>query len=135
MGWLKRRREKRESIERASANVMLAEALEKMMGANTQQMLGSVEVMGRIQDLAAKKAAQILGSRGGKERARRAQKRKVSQAKPVSSCALCDDPMTRGLGFDQILEHNMRHGAPQAALPAPEEPQPDADSVGPFTVN
>lgn len=135
MGWLKRRREKRESIERASANVMLAEALEKMMGANTQQMLGSVEVMGRIQDLAAKKAAQILGSRGGRERARRAKIKKKAVVTTASSCPLCDDPMARGASFDQILDHNMRHAA-QVSLPAPPEAPPDdSDQVGPFDVH
>lgn len=111
---------------------MLAEALEKMMGANTQQMLGSVEVMGRIQDLAAKKAAQILGSRGGRERARRAKIKKKAVVTTASSCPLCDDPMARGASFDQILDHNMRHAQPQAAIAGPEPENTEDDTVGPF---
>ena len=130
MGWFKRRKQEQE----ASVAERMTAAVSTIMKLQTDQMLGSVEFMSKLQDLNAKKAAQIMGSRGGRISMERKRKAKLAArpTPPNPSCRLCVNPLARGLTWQEIMNHNAHSGEDgQDALPfAQEHQEPESAETG-----
>jgi hypothetical protein len=119
--WFGRRKE-REAERDARLVETLAAALGTALGRVFDSQAHQIEQTSRfldsLQDLSARKAAQIMGSRGG----RRTQERKAKQRElSLSSrgCPLCANPMRRDVTVEMIQEHR-KHAPETPELAAPE---------------
>lgn len=87
----------------------LGTALSRVFDAQAHQIEQSSHFLDQLQDLSAKKAAALMGQRGGRVTA--ARKRAAAAAAPkTAACPLCENPMMRGVTVDLINEHR-RHEA------------------------
>jgi len=127
MAWWNRKKVEREANLVASMATAFATALGSVLQAQTEGIKQQGQFLNTLQDLSARKAAQVLGSKGGKQTARRRAARVGATGK--ASCALCDDPMRRGVTLEMIAlhrQHESRGESAQLALPsngAQPEPQ------------
>ena len=85
----------------AVSSQALGGALAKTFEMQAQLLEGTSRFLGVMQDLSAKKAAQVMGSRGGKANAARKAKRLNSPPE----CELCRNPAFRHPTWDMISEH------------------------------
>ena len=119
VGWWAKRRSDRlaaqaraESERKADIVETLATALGAALGrvfdAQSHQIEQSARFLDSLQDLSARKAAQIMGSRGGQAYARNKKKRAAAQA-PKVECPLCANPMRRDVTW-QMVETHRQHG-------------------------
>jgi hypothetical protein len=118
MAWWNRRREEREASLVASMATAFATALGSVLTAQTEGIRQQGQFLNTLQDLSARKAAQVLGSKGGRQTARRKAERKKALEAP--SCALCENPMRRGVTMEMInlhRQHGDREPQEQRALP------------------
>lgn len=113
MAWWSERRKAREATLIETLATALGTALGRVFEAQSHQIEASSRFLDQLQDLSARKAAQIMGSKGGKVTARR--KAEARKAKP--SCALCEDPMRRGVTLEQISFHRLHEGRGGEAVP------------------
>lgn len=87
--------------------------LERITDAQAKQVETFSHFLEMVSELAAKRAASVLGQRSGK--ARREKRKALQIARPTSDCALCIDPNFRHVNVAMIQEHQ-RHGSPAAHL-------------------
>jgi hypothetical protein len=125
MGWLADRRERIRRVEEdrqasgiATMAKAFAEALGGVLQAQSAQIQQSSQFLGTLQDLSARKAAQVMGSRGGRTTQERKKQRKRESA-AAAECVLCVNPLNRGTTLQQIEIHRA-HGVPQPPEPSPE---------------
>ena len=109
MGFFARKRKEREEAKNASLVEVLTAALGQALGrtldAQSHQIEQSSRFLDQLQDLSARKAAQVMGSRGGRvTQARLREKRKASASRPA--CPLCENPNRRGVTLEMISLHN-----------------------------
>lgn len=128
MGWIREWRKRREEAEEAKqASVVaamsqaFATALGGVLSAQTEQIKQSSAFLGTLQDLSARKAAQVMGSRGGRTTAERKKKAREATAAQVE-CVLCRDPMHRGTTLQQI-EFHRRHESLSPESPGTPDPE------------
>jgi hypothetical protein len=117
MAWFKRRKEAEQATLIAAMSTAFAQALGGVLSAQSEQIKQSSAFLGTLQDLSARKASQILGSRGGRETQKRKKKLREATAAAVE-CVLCADPMHRGTTLQQIEFHRQHESAPQLQLTA-----------------
>lgn len=104
MAWFRRRQEQQEASLIATMTKAMGEALANVFTAQSQQLSQSTAFLGVLNDLSAKKAAQVMGQRGGRTTQERRRKKKDAQRAQVE-CVLCADPMHRGTTLEQIAIH------------------------------
>lgn len=126
MSWFRRR--EREPFPPSLVDTLaqaLATALSKVMTSQSDQIEQQTKFLGVLQDLSAKKAAQVMGQRGGRVTQERRRAAKVKRGRV--ECVLCADPMHRGTTLEQIQFHRMHEGVgsdssqSQTPTDAPEE--------------
>ena len=104
MGWWWQRDPERGADREAALVRTMAEALGAALGrvyeAQAHQIEQSARFLDSLQDLSARKAAQIMGSRGG----RSTQKRKAA-ARKAAGCALCVNPAHRPVTVEMVEAH------------------------------
>lgn len=131
MGWWSRRREEaHEERERqrrardvdifASMGKAFGEALGNVLSAQGNLIDQNTKFLDNLQDLSARKAAQVLGSRGGK----RSQARKRQASLPQTDCAVCHDPSDPHLTVRDIDIHRAHGTRRHEALPEQPPPAP-----------
>ncbi len=124
MAWWGKRKEEREATLIAALTTAFAGAIGGVLSAQTAQIQQQGAFLGTLQDLSARKAAQVLGSRGGRRTTER--KKKARDAvRAVQECVLCHDPMHRGTTLAQIDFHR-QHGEivpVEASSPPTDEPE------------
>jgi len=116
MGWFSKRREEKQASLVGTMAAAFAQALSGVLQAQSAQIKQSSEFLGTLQDLSARKAAQVLGSKGGRTTQRRKKEAKAAAA-GRRECVLCDNPMHRGTTLEQITFHRLHEGAEQAPPP------------------
>ena len=118
MGWWWKRDPDRGADREAALVRTMAEALGAALGrvyeAQAHQIEQSARFLDSLQDLSARKAAQIMGSRGG----RTTQKRKAA-ARKAAGCPLCANAAHRPVTVEMIEAHRGHN----LELPLP--PPPD----------
>lgn len=119
VGWWGRSKAERREAEQASLVTSMATAfataLAGVLTAQTTQITQQGAFLGTLQDLSARKAAQVLGSKGGSTTARRKKEAKrAAAAEP--QCVLCDNPLHKGTTIAQIEFHRQHE---MARLPPP----------------
>jgi hypothetical protein len=115
VGWWKRRKEAEQATMIASMANAFATALGSVLSAQAEQIKQSSAFLGTLQDLSARKAAVVLGSRGG----RRSAERKAKLARVTAACPLCQNPNRRGNTLQQIAAHRLHEGEDQERLSLP----------------
>ena len=116
MGWWRNKkvREERQSQEREASTVAalasaFGTALAGVLAAQTEGIKQQGQFLNTLQDLSARKAAQVLGSKGGRKSAeRRKARQKGSAGQP--ECVLCVNPFHRGTTLEQIAFHRLHEG-------------------------
>src|SRR6266568_2578071 len=113
MSWWGERKKTREEATQASLVATLAQALGTALGqvftAQAHQIEQSSKFLDSLQDLSARKAAQIMGSRGGRTTQRRKAERKRDRLE-APACVLCANTMHRGVTLEQIAIHRQHEG-------------------------
>jgi hypothetical protein len=118
--WNKRRNEEREASLVAAMATAFAQALGSVLTAQTEGIKQQGQFLNTLQDLSARKAAQVLGSKGGRTTQKR--KKEAKAERRGQECVLCRDPFHRGTTLQQIEFHRMHEGRgdeesqPQLAL-------------------
>src|SRR5216683_3061320 len=120
MGWFSRRKEERQASMVATLSQAFAQALTGVLSAQTVQIQQSSAFLGTLQDLSARKAAQVLGSKGGRTTQRRKKEAKIERAQR-QDCGLCIDPGRRDVTLEMIAFHR-QHGDPHP-VPKVETPE------------
>lgn len=122
MGWFKRRKEAEQASLVATMSAAFAQALAGVLGAQTEQIKQSSAFLGTLQDLSARKAAQVMGSRGGRKTQERKKAAKAAAA-TAQACPLCENPQRRGVTLEMIAFHRQHEAEPREplSLPAPGE--------------
>jgi hypothetical protein len=115
MWWRDKKERSEEREERMAAK--LVEAIGQAFGATLQAqatvMKQNSDFLTALQEISARKAAQIMGQRGG----RRTQERKrLRLAGPQQQCALCVEPNRRDVTVEMVHAHN-QHLATEQAQP------------------
>jgi hypothetical protein len=103
----------------SAMSTAFATALAGVLGSQTEQIKQSSAFLGMLQDLSARKAAQVMGSRGGQTTAKRKKAAKIAQAQQ-QQCVLCANPMQRGVTLQQIEFHRQHESLP-SQQPDPEQ--------------
>lgn len=122
MSWWKSRRQEREASLVASMATAFATALGSVLTAQTEGIRQQGQFLNTLQDLSARKAAQVLGSKGGRTTAERKKARK--SLPKAAACALCQDPMRRGVTLEMLAIHRAHEPSrgEQFELPEPISP-------------
>jgi hypothetical protein len=104
MGWFRRRREAEEATLVATLTTALGTALSNVFANQTEQIKQSSAFLNQLQDLSARKAAQVLGSKGGRTTQKR---KKAAQAVAAQQreCVLCRNPNHVNTTLEQINFH------------------------------
>ena len=111
MAWFKRP---------TTAEEVLDRALGRILDAQASQIEAVGGLLAKMSELSTKRAAQALGSRGGRARVRNELARRSAAS---GGCPLCVNPMFRDVTVEIIAEHR-KHGAPPA--PVDKAPQGEA---------
>lgn len=101
-----------------------AQALDLMIGRIAEAQAKNIETMSTflqtMGELSMRKAAAVLGSRGGKARVANAKKKQEQAKREASDCPLCRDPFfAHGLTNSMIDAHASHKAAQQPLLPMP----------------
>src|SRR5216684_8774216 len=117
MGWFSERKERRNAHLVATLTEALGQALGRVFEAQSKQIEQSSHFLDQLQDLSARKAAQIMGSRGG----RRTQARKRTENRQLRepACRLCRDPYDKHFTVEQYNAH-LLHSQPEQLDPPTE---------------
>lgn len=110
MWFFRRRQEEREASLLATMTKAMGEALGNVFNAQSRQLEQSTAFLGVLNDLSAKKAAQVMGQRGGRTTAERKRMKKLAQV-PAVTCRLCVNPMARGVTLQELDIHRQHEGA------------------------
>jgi hypothetical protein len=87
-------------------------AVAGVLAAQTQQIEQQGKFLGTLQDLNAKSAAKMLGSKGGTTTARRKKEaRKAAAAQ--QECVLCSNPLNQNTTLEQIQFHRQHQQVQQ----------------------
>lgn len=123
MGWFKRRREAEEATLVATLTGALGAALTSVFANQTEQIKQSSAFLNQLQDLSARKAAQVLGSKGG----RTTQKRKKAAREVLvqqAQCILCRNPNHQNTTLEQIQFHRQHeYVGPETAPQGADDPE------------
>lgn len=122
MSWFFKRRKEAEQASLVTALTQaFAQALTGVLAAQTTQIETSSKFLGTLQDLSARKAAQVLGSRGGRESQKR---KKAARLAPGErpACPLCANPFRQDVTLEMIAHHRL-HG--EASQDSPPEQPPE----------
>jgi hypothetical protein len=116
MSWFSRNKVTRDAeLELESVKVSLAQALEsgfaKLLEAQAKMVETNGHFLNEMSQIQVRKAAQALGTRGGRKKAVNAQARKL-----ISGCALCQDPMRQDVTVEMIARHR-EHGLSTGPTP------------------
>ena len=121
MGFWSERKSRRDADLVSTLATALGLALGKTFEAQAHQLETSSKFLDTLQDLSARKAAQILGSKGGRVSQQR--KRAAAKREKPTGCALCADPMTRNVSIESIRAHRLHEaGVDEAGADADGEP-------------
>lgn len=112
MGFFRRKKEAEEASVIAVMATAFGQALAGVLTAQSAQIEQSSKFLGQLQDLSARKAAQIMGSKGGQTTQRRKKAAKAAAA-AAQECVLCANPMHRGTTLQQIELHRQHEQSPQ----------------------
>jgi|SRR5581483_3467001 len=128
MAWFARKKEAQQATLVAAMSEAFAKALGGVLSAQTEQIKQSTSFLNTLQDLSARRAAQVLGGRGGRTTQRRRAERRAATSRPPD-CALCKDPMRRGVTLEMIAFHRQHEARGddglQLALPVQSEERGD----------
>jgi hypothetical protein len=115
--WRARKEAKTASLVEALTTAF-ATALTGVLAAQTKQIETSSTFLNTLQDLSAKKAAQVMGSRGGRstQRRKKAAQRAAAEAEGRGGCALCNNPARRDVTLEMLAIHRA-HGEPEQDAP------------------
>lgn len=126
--WSERKRQAKEAETASLVSAMataFAQALGSVLTAQTAQIQQQSAFLGTLQDLSARKAAQVLGSRGGVST-----QRKRAKAKGFA-CPLCENPNRRGVTLEMLNFHRAHEPEPtNRALAAPQSAEATQDERG-----
>ena len=89
----------------------LGQALTGVWTAQTEQIKQSSAFLGTLQDLSARKAAQVLGSKGGRTTQKRKKEARAAAA-TQQDCGLCVDPNRRDVTMEMLHYHRQHGGTP-----------------------
>jgi hypothetical protein len=117
MGWLTRRREAKQASLVETLATALGKALGQVFEAQSKQIESSSRFLDQLQDLSARKAAQVMGSKGGRVTQQRKKLARKAAESP-SPCALCQDPYRRGVTLQMIEFHRLHE---ESGRPSPED--------------
>lgn len=120
MGWWSRRKEAQEASLVSTLVTAVSQAVAGVLAAQTQQIEQQGKFLGTLQDLNAKSAAKMLGSKGGTTTARRKKEAKKA-ALAQQECVLCANPLHQGTTLEQIAFHRLHQSPQQAPSPEPQE--------------
>lgn len=117
-------------FRRRTSEELLDSALGKILEAQARQIETMSDFLTKMSELSAKRAAQALGSRGGRKRAANAAAaRKVSRE--TSYCRLCLNPSITNPTVGEIMAHNAHeHSIPEGTLARPGAPEVAASDTG-----
>ncbi len=103
----------------------IGQAFGATLQAQAQVMQQNANFLTELQAISAKKAAQIMGQRGG----RRTQERKRARlmAPAEQECGLCLDPDRRDVTVEMIRAHNQHIALPRAN--PPQEPRANGNGL------
>jgi len=93
------------------------QALQRTLDAQSNQINQQSGFLATLQDMSAKKAAQVMGQRGGRRTQERKRARAQLLAPPHPECGLCIDPNRRDVSVEMVRAHN-QHVAVRRAEPA-----------------
>jgi len=96
VGWWSRRNRHQDVAD------TLDRALGRILDAQASQIESASKFLATMSDLSTRKAAQTLGSRGGRKRADNAARKKTA-----STCELCRDPMFKAVTVEMIAAHRL----------------------------
>jgi hypothetical protein len=125
MSWFRRKDEEKERVRQereaslvASMATAFATALGSVLSAQSEGIKQQGAFLNTLQDLSARKAAQVLGSKGGRKTAERKEKKRKAIAS-TPECVLCRDPFHKGTTIQQIEFHRLHEGAYSEPQPEP----------------
>jgi len=125
--WWRSKRERLEEREERMASKLveaIGQAFGATLSAQAQVMKQNSDFLTALQEISAKKAAQIMGQRGG----RRTQERKRARlAARETDCGLCLDPDRRDVTVEMVRAHNQHINLP--AQRSPEESRANGNGV------
>lgn len=102
---------KRARADSAPEPVAVADVLGSMMtrvfDSQAKMLEQNTAFLGAVQELGAKKAAQALGSRGGRKRAENAARKKTQ-----AGCRLCKDAFSTNLTVEEVEAHRAHADLP-----------------------
>jgi len=113
VAWWTSYKERRENRETRLVEVLMTamgSAFGHVLDAQSKQIEQNARFLDSLQDLSARKAAQIMGSRGGK----RTQERKKARRSEVQACPMCENPARKDVTLE-MLDFHRRH-APAAPI-------------------
>ena len=114
MGWWKDRQDRKKQAETVTLVTAMATAFATALGgvlsAQSEQIKQQGAFLGTLQDLSARKAATVLGSRGGRTTAAR------KRQKQAIACPLCENPNRRGVTLEMLNFHRQHEPEPGRAL-------------------
>lgn len=115
---------------RRSTDEVLESALDRVLGAQSKQIEAISTLLEKMSELSMKRAAQALGSRGGRKRAENDARRRALTNKTASgpACRLCRNPAITNPTVQEIIEHNQHEIAEHE--PRQIELQPSEDERG-----
>ncbi|SRR5260370_40331064 len=108
VAWWTSYKERRENRETRLVEVLMTamgSAFGHVLDAQSKQIEQNARFLDSLQDLSARKAAQIMGSRGGK---RSQERKKQRRAAAELDCPLCDNPARKDVTLE-MLEFHKRH--------------------------
>jgi hypothetical protein len=111
MSWFSRRKEERKADLVQTLSTAFGQALTGVLAAQTEQIKQSSQFLGTLQDLSARKAAQVLGSKGGRTTQKRKKEAKAATA-AQQDCGLCVDPNRRDVTLEMLAYHRQHGGTP-----------------------
>lgn len=116
--WWKSRKEREEDRQATLVQVLasaMGQAFGHILEAQGKQIEQTARFLDNMQDLSARKAAQIMGSRGGKRTQER--KKKAREAATVA-CPLCENPARKDVTV-AMIDHHLAHGQVDTTLALP----------------
>ncbi len=105
MWWSSKKERQAEREERLATKLVeaIGQAFGVTLQAQAQVMKQNSDFLSSLQEISAKKAAQIMGQRGGRQT--QARKRARIEARAEIRCGLCEDPLRRDVTVEMVRAH------------------------------
>jgi len=128
VAWWRNKSERREERDTHLVEVLakaMGQAFGQVLDAQSKQIDQNAKFLDNLQDLSARKAAQIMGSRGGRTTQERKRNKRLA-ARASSECPLCDNPARKDV-TPAMVDLHRQHGERAVAIP---EALPNGSSNG-----